>query len=245
MTEVQFDARAAAVYDETSAVMFEPAVVEPTVDFLADLARGRPALELAIGTGRIALPLSARGVEVHGIDISEPMVDRLRSKPGSERIDVTIGDFATTRVDGAFGLVYLVFNTIGNVETQDEQVDIFCNAAAHLEPGGVFVIEVGIPQLQRLPPGDRSHVAELSPTHVCVDEFELSDQIEWSHHWYMADGHWEHFSGAYRYVWPAELDLMARIAGLRLRERVGGWDRSRFTSKSGMHVSVWEKPHTD
>jgi hypothetical protein len=173
------------------------------------------------------------------------MVDRLRAKPGSERIDVTIGEFATTRIPGPFGLVYLVFNTIGNVESQSEQVDVFCNAAAHLEPGGVFVVEVGIPQLQRLTPGDPYHVAQLNPTHVCVDEFELGEQIEWSHHWFLVDGRWEHFSGAYRYVWPAELDLMARIAGLRLRERWNDWDRSPFTSQSGKHVSVWEKPTTD
>jgi hypothetical protein len=135
-----------------------------------------------------------------------------------------------------------VFNSIGNVDTQDEQVEIFANAAAHLEPGGVFVIEVGIPQLQRIPPGDRYHVAERTPTHVCVDEFEFADQIEWSHHWHMIDGRWEHFSGAYRYAWPAEYDLMARLAGMRLRERWSDWSRTPFTSASTKHISVWEKP---
>ena len=242
MAEVQFDERAAAVYDATSPEMFAPEVLDATVDVLAALAGGRPALEFAIGTGRVALPLQARGVEVHGIDVSEPMVARLRAKPGGDAVPVTIGDMTSTRVAGRFGLVYLVFNTIGNLTTQDEQVECFCNAAAHLEPGGAFVIELGIPQLQRLPLGDRFQVFDLSPTHVGVDEFDVANQVEWSHHWYVVDGRFEQFCGAYRYAWPAELDLMARIAGMRLRERWADWDRSPFTGESRKHVSVWEKP---
>jgi SAM-dependent methyltransferase len=184
-------------------------------------------------------------VALRGIDISQPMVDQLRAKPGNEQIDVTIGDIATTRLDATFGVVYLVFNTIGNLKTQDAQVDCFCNAAAHLEPGGLFVVEVGIPQLQRLPPGERYQVFNLDPAHLGVDEFELATQTEWSHHWFVVDGRLEQFSGEYRYVWPAELDLMARIAGLRLRERWSDWNRCPFTDDSRSHVSVWEKPASE
>jgi SAM-dependent methyltransferase len=240
--ENHFDEPIAARYDESSADMFEPAVVHPVVDFLAELAGDGAALELGIGTGRVALPLAQRGVRVHGIDLSEAMVARLRAKPGAEQIGVTVGDFATTTVEGRFALAYLVFNTIGNLTTQDEQVACFRNAAAHLEPGGCFVIETGVPQLQRLPPGETVRAFALTPTHLGFDEYDVASQGLISHHYALVDGNWEVSSLPFRYVWPAELDLMARLAGMTLRERWGGWKREPFTGDSTMHVSVWEKP---
>ena len=229
-------------YDEDEAAMFDPAVLDPAVEFLAGLAGDGAALEFAIGTGRVALPLRQRGVPVRGIDLSPAMIEQLRTKPGADAIDVTIGDFATTKVDGSFRLVYLVFNTIGNLTTQDEQVACFCNAAAHLEPGGCFVIEVGIPSLQRLPPGETVRAFTVTPTRLGFDEYDIVNQILYSHHYFVEDGKLEFFSGPYRYVWPAELDLMARIAGMRLRERWSDWKREPFTSDSGSCISVWEKP---
>jgi SAM-dependent methyltransferase len=242
MPQIYFDERIAKLYEATSPEMFDPGVVDPTVDFLADLAGNGNALELGIGTGRIAIPLSRRGVRVHGIDVSPPMVARLRAKPDTDDIGVTIGDFATTTVDGTFRLVYLVFNTIMNLTTQDEQVECFRNAAAHLEPGGCFVIDVGIPGLQRLPPGQKFQAFTVTPEEVGFDEYILSEQILYSHHYWTIDGKLEIFSAPYRYVWPAELDLMARLAGMTLRERWSGWNREPFTDDSTMHVSVWEKP---
>ena len=241
MPEDHFGERVAGRYDESSADMFDPAVVEPAVDFLAELAGDGAALELGIGTGRIALPLAARGVRVHGIDLSEAMVARLRAKPGGEDIGVTIGDFATTRVDGSFALAYLVFNTIDNLTTQDEQVACFQNVAAHLEPGGCFVIEVGIPELRRLPPGETFVAFDVSPTHLGFDEYDVANQGLISHHYSLVDGELEVVAMPFRYVWPAELDLMARLAGMRVRERWSGWQREPFTSESRKHVSVWEK----
>jgi len=239
-----FGEQVAARYDESSADMFEPAVVDPVVDFLAELALAGngAALELGIGTGRIALPLARRGVRVHGIDLSEAMVARLRAKPGAERIGVTFGDFATTTVEGRFSVAYLVFNTISNLTTQDEQVACFQNVAAHLEPGGCFVIEVGLPQLQRLPPGETVRPFTVSDTRLGFDEYDVAAQGLVSHHFWVADGRWEAASIPFRYTWPAELDLMARLAGMRLRERWSGWQREPFTSDSRKHVSVWEKP---
>jgi SAM-dependent methyltransferase len=222
--------------------MSDPAAVGPVVDFLADFAAGGAALELGIGTGRIALPLSERGVTVHGIDLSPDMLAQLRAKPGAEAIGVTLGDFSSTRVDGSFRLAYLVYNTIENLTTQDEQVACFCNAAAHLESGGRFVIEVEVPQIRRLPPGDTVRAFDVSPNHLGFDELDAARQLGVSHHYWIADGRSETLSMPFRYVWPAELDLMARLAGLRLRERWGDWKREPFTSDSGMHVSVWEKP---
>ena len=242
MPKVYFDERIAARYDADSADMFEPAVVAPTVNFLADLAGTGDALELGIGTGRIALPLSRRGIRVHGIDLSQAMTARLRAKPGADDIDVTIGDFATARVGRTFQLAYLVFNTIMNLTTQDEQVECFRNVAAHLNPGGRFVIEVEIPGLQRLPPGETVRAFTVSPTRLGFDEFDIAKQILFSHHYWAVDGRLEVFSAPYRYMWPAELDLMARIAGMTLRERWSGWNREPFTSDSTKHVSVWEKP---
>jgi SAM-dependent methyltransferase len=245
MPENHFGEAAAARYDESQGEMFDPAVIEATVDFLAEVAGGGRALELGIGTGRIALPLSQRGVRVHGIDLSEAMVDRLRTKPGSEAVGVTIGDFATTRVEGSFSLAYLVFNTINNLTTQDEQVACFENVAAHLAPGGCFVIEVGVPALRKLPPGERYHAFDVSPAHLGFDEYDVVSQGLVSHHYSLADdGRFEGVSMPFRYVWPAELDLMARIAGMKLRERWSGWRREPFTSESTKHVSVWEKPRS-
>jgi SAM-dependent methyltransferase len=230
----------AARYDDGGA-MFSPEVLGPTVDFLAELAGDGAALEFAIGTGRVALPLAQRGVRVQGIDLSEAMVTKLREKPGADQIETAIGDFTTTRVDGTFSLVYLVFNTIGNVTTQDEQVACFQNAARHLEPGGCFVIEVGVPELQRLPPGETVRPFDVSDDHLGFDEYDIANQGLISHHFSEEDGAWRRASIPFRYVWPAELDLMARLAGMRLLERWANWDRSRFTSESRKHVSVWER----
>ena len=241
MRENYFGERVAAQYDEGSADMFDPAVVETTVEFLAALAGEGPVLELGIGTGRIALPLSQRGVSVSGIDLSDAMVARLRAKPGGDRIDVAIGDFATTRVDGSFALAYLVFNTINNLTTQDDQVACFENVAAHLVPGGCFVIEVGVPRLRRMPPGETFVPFNVSPEHVGIDEYDVASQGLISHHYSRVDSKYELRSIPFRYVWPAELDLMARIAGMELRERWSGWQREPFTSESSKHVSVWEK----
>jgi SAM-dependent methyltransferase len=242
MPEDYFGERVAARYDESSADMFDPAVVEPTVDFLAALAGQGAALELGIGTGRVALPLAQRGVRVRGIDLSEAMVARLKAKPGGDDIDVAIGDFATTKVPGTFSVAYLVFNTIMNLTTQDEQVACFQNVAAHLDPGGCFVIEVGVPDLQRLPPGETVRAFTVSPTRLGFDEYDVVTQGLISHHYREVDGKLEPLSIPFRYVWPSELDLMARLAGMTLRERWSGWRREPFTGESTKHVSVWEKP---
>ncbi|MFL5950421.1 MAG: class I SAM-dependent DNA methyltransferase [Gaiellaceae bacterium] len=233
LPEDHFRADVAAHYDEENAEL----AVDPVVDLLAALAGNGRALELGIGTGRIALPLAARGVEVHGIDLSEAMIARLREKPGSEKIAVTIGDFATTKVDGTFRLAYLVYNTIQNLTTQDEQVSCFENVAAHLEPGGCFVIEVGLPDLR----GEELRIFDFSDTHIGIDEYDVANQGLISHHYTKRDGRFEYGSGPFRYVWPSELDLMARIAGLTPRERWSGWNRDPFTSTSTKLVAVWEK----
>src|SRR4029453_6298355 len=240
MPEDHFGERVAERYDESSADMFEPAAVDPVVDFLAELVGSGAALELGIGTGRVALPLAKRGIRVHGIDLSEAMVARLRAKPGAENIEVTIGDFATTRGDGRVSGAYLVFNTIHNLTTQDEQVACFQNVALHLEPGGCFVIEVGVPQLQRVPPGETIRAFDVSETHLGFDEYDVASQGLISHHYSVVDGKLELHSVPFRYVWPAELDLMARLAGMSLRERWSDWQREPFTSESRKHVSVWE-----
>jgi SAM-dependent methyltransferase len=236
-----FDERVAARYDESEAEMSDPVVVEPVVEFLVELAGSGRALELGIGTGRIALPLAQRGVPVHGIDLSKAMVARLRAKPGGRNIGVTIGDFATTPVDGTFSVAYVVFNTIMNLTTQDGQVACFRNVAAHLAPGGCFVVEVGVPELRRLPRGETFVAFDVSPTHLGFDEYDVASQGLISHHYSVVDGNLELNSVPFRYVWPAELDLMARLAGMTLRERWSGWKREPFTSDSTKHVSVWEK----
>jgi SAM-dependent methyltransferase len=233
----------AHVYDATWAEAFEPAVLEPTVSTLAALANGKPALEFAIGTGRVALPLSGRGVLVHGIDLSPAMVAELGEKPGASSIGITVGDMCSTRVPGTFGLVYLVFNSIINVTSQDEQVAVFENAARHLDPGGVFVVEVSVPQLRRVPPGELGRVSTIETDHIGIETFDdVVGQTAWSHHWVRVDGRLVRHSAPYRYVWPAELDLMARLAGLRLRERWSGWDRRPFTGDDADQVAVYEKP---
>jgi SAM-dependent methyltransferase len=236
-----FDERVAATYDE-SAEIFEAGVVDPVVDLLTELAGGGRALELGIGTGRIALPLAQRGVPVHGIELSKAMAARLRAKPGAEEIGVTIGDFATTTVEGTFSVAYLVFNTIMNLTTQAAQVACFRNVAAHLEPGGCFVIEVVVPELQRLPPGETFHVFHGSVDRWGIDEYDVARQGLISHHFELVDERVERSSIPFRYAWPSELDLMAQLAGMTLRERWSGWKREPFTSDSRQHVSVWEKP---
>lgn len=241
MPENHFGEQVAARYDASAAGMFDPSVVGPTVDFLAHLAGKGPALELGIGTGRIALPLHERGVEVHGIDLSEAMVARLRAKPGGDTIPVTIGDFATARVDQTFTVAYLVFNTISNLTTQDEQVECFINVARHLRPGGRFVIEVGIPNLQRLPPGETVRAFTVTPTRLGFDEYDVVNQGLVSRHYWIEDGELREMSVPFRYAWPSELDLMARIAGMRLRERWATWARDPLTADSRQHISVWEK----
>jgi SAM-dependent methyltransferase len=230
----------ASRYDDDAAA-FDPAIVTPMVDVLADLAGDGPALELAIGTGRIALPLAARGVRVAGIDDSEAMVQRLRAKEGGAEIDVAIGDMTTTRVDGEFSLVYLVYNTIFNLVTQDAQVACFENAAAHLRPGGAFVIETGVPALQRLPVGQTIIPFRAAPDGVSIDVYDVATQRASSQHFVFEDGRVHSFPVDFRYAWPAELDLMARIAGLAPRARWAGWKREPFTALSESHVSLYEK----
>jgi SAM-dependent methyltransferase len=237
-----FGERVAARYDESAAEMFDPAIVDPVIDFLVEIAGNGRALELGIGTGRIALPLAQRGVPVHGIELSKAMVARLRAKPGGEDIGMTIGDFATTTVDGTFSVAYLVFNTILNLTTQSAQVACFRNVAAQLEPGGCFVIEVGVPGLQRLAPGETFHVFHVSESRWGIDEYDVATQGLTSHHFEIVDGRVERFSVPFRYAWPSELDLMAQLASMSLRERWSGWKREPFTSDSRKHVSVWEKP---
>jgi SAM-dependent methyltransferase len=240
--EDHFGPEVAARYDEDSAAMFAPEALAPAVERLAALAGDRPALELAIGTGRVALPLAARGVAVTGIELSEAMVAELRAKPGGDAIPVAIGDMATTRVDGRFGLVYLVFNTLVNLTSQDAQVACFQNAAAHLEPGGRFVVEAGIPQLRKLPPGERVRGFAAEDGYWGLDEFDVVEQRQVSHHLHATEDGIRHKWVPFRYVWPSELDLMARLAGLRLSDRWADWHGAPLTAESRSHVSVWEKP---
>ncbi|MEU6372043.1 class I SAM-dependent methyltransferase [Streptomyces sp. NPDC046909] len=236
----------AATYDDPSSDTFQPDTIDPAVEFLTGLAGAGRALELGVGTGRIALPLAARGVPVHGIDLSRAMVARLRAKPGGDAIGVSIGDFATTKVetktDGMFSVAYLVFNTIMNLTTQEAQVACFRNVAEHLAPGGCFVIEVMVPELRKLPPGQTAVPFHVGPERLGFDTYDVATQSMSSHHIKIVDGRGEYTDIPFRYVWPAELDLMAQLAGLRLRERWEGWKREPFTHDSGTHVSVWEKP---
>ncbi|MHB8463272.1 MAG: class I SAM-dependent DNA methyltransferase [Acidimicrobiales bacterium] len=238
-----FDGRIALHYDANSSAMFDPAVLDPTVDFLADLAGTGAALELAIGTGRVALPLSERGIRVHGIELSPAMVEQLRAKPGAEKIEVAIGDMATTTVDGSFAVVYLVFNTIMNLTTQEEQVACFRNAAAHLEPGGHFVVEVVVPDLRWLAPGTNTRVIAATRGYVGFDEYtDLGAQLMYSHHWRDVGGKLAAVRAPFRYIWPSELDLMAQLAGMQLVQRWATWGREPFTNDSTSHVSVWQRP---
>ena len=241
MSDGIFDERHAPNYDEFSPG--NPAMLDTMVGVLAELAGGGRALEFASGTGRVALPLHASGVEVQGIELSRPMHAQQLKKHGGDQVPVTIGDMTTTQVDGTFRVVFLVYNTIGNLLTQAEQVACFRNAADHLESGGHFVIEMNIPPLVRLAPGERHVVFERTDTHVGVDEFDLVNQRLVSHHvWSFPDGTAETFDTPQRYVWPAEMDLMAQLAGMELVERWADWDRSEFTADSPSAVSVWMKP---
>ncbi|MEO6125753.1 MAG: class I SAM-dependent methyltransferase [Ilumatobacteraceae bacterium] len=242
-----FGASVAADYDTDEGIEFDPDEIGRTVDVLADLAGDGSSVEFAIGTGRIAIPLAARGVRVHGIELSRAMAARLASKPGAEVIDVTIGDITVTRIEGEFSLAYLVFNTINNLTTQAAQVDCFRNAAAHLSPGGRFVVEVGVPALRRMPPGQ-----DIVPFTACADDagngtvgfdrYDVVTQQFSSHHVSVTNGAGRYRAIPFRYVWPSELDLMATIAGLELEHRWQDWARTLFTADSDKHVSVWVKP---
>jgi SAM-dependent methyltransferase len=241
-----FPESVAAEYDAPGGAN-APEVVEAAVTVLEDLADGGPVLEFAVGTGRIATPLAARGVPVAGIELSRAMAARIAGKPGGEAVDVTIGDMTTTRVAGEFSLVYLVFNTISNVTTQDGQVDVFRNAAAHLREGGLFLVEVGLPDLRRLPPGQDIVPFAVVPDdagggYVGFDQYDVVTQEFTSNHvTVFADGTGRFRRGPFRYAWPAEMDLMARIAGLTLTYRWADWDRSKLTAESTKHVSVWRR----
>jgi SAM-dependent methyltransferase len=242
MPEDYFDGWVAQHYEILWPHLFEPQVVEPAVALLAELAGEGRALELGIGTGRLALPLRRRGIRVDGIELSTAMVEQLRSHPGSSDIEVTIGDFSTAKVPGRFTLAYLVRNTIMNLTTQEAQVECFRNVASHLEPGGCFVIEVIVPPWQRLPPGETVIPFEVGPVHLGFDEIDVATQSSWSHHYWFVDGETKTFSAPFRNVWPSELDLMARLAGMALRDRWSDWSRAPFTSTSRSHISVWQNP---
>ncbi|WP_432149097.1 class I SAM-dependent DNA methyltransferase [Streptomyces sp. bgisy029] len=231
-------------YDTEEAENSSPAALDPMLTFLSELAGEGRALEFAIGTGRVGVPLRERGVPVAGIELSEPMAAVLRRKVDEETLPVTMGDMATTVVPGAFTLVYLVYNTISNLLTQDEQVECFRNAARHLEPGGRFLIELGVPPLRSLPPGQSAVPFDVSERHLGFDTFDLVEQILVSHHFTRDgdDGRYRRGNSRHRYAWPAELDLMARIAGLQLERRVADWSGTPFTQDSTKHISVWRKP---
>lgn len=238
-----WDEEAAKRYDASSAEMFAPEILDPTVEFLANLAGSGPVLEFAIGTGRVGIPLAARGIPVTGIELSEPMVTELRRKVDEATLPVVIGDMATTRVPGEFTLVYLVWNSISNLRTQQEQVDCFRNAARHLRPGGRFVIELWVPAVRRLPPGQVAVPMTLDGGHLVFDTYDLKTQRGTSHHyWHEADGTSRYSSSNFRYIWPSECDLMAQLAGMEFEQRLAGWDGSPYTSDSDSHVSVWRKP---
>jgi SAM-dependent methyltransferase len=233
----------ASRYDESSADMFSPEVLGPTVKLLAELASGGSALEFAVGTGRVAVALRAHGVSVAGIDLSEAMVRQLRRKVTEEELPVVVGDMTTTQVPGSFALVYLVFNSLSNLQTQQEQVECFINAARHLAPGGRFLVELWVPALRRLAPGETAALFDTSEEHVGFDTYDTATQRCASHHFTLeTDGSFRSDIGHFRYAWPSECDLMAQIAGLTLEARFGDWDRRPYTSSSDKHVSVWQKP---
>jgi SAM-dependent methyltransferase len=240
VAETHFDEWAARNYRRLWPEIFEPELHDAAVDFLCGLAEGGPALEFGIGTGRVGIPLTHQGVDVHGIELSEAMAAELRRQAGDE-ISLTVGDFATATAQGSYTLVYLLRNTITNLTTQDEQVQAFRNAARHLRRGGMFVIENYVPELRRLPPGETRYVFRSTAEHIGVEEYDLGTQIAVSRHWWLVDGELKTFESPHRYAWPAEPDLMARIAGLRLRERWSDWHRSPFDGESRRHISVWEK----
>ena len=236
-----WDAETAEQYDETSGFMFAPEVLDPAVRLLADLAGDGPVLELAIGTGRVAIPLAERGLAVSGIELSQPMVDRLHAK--RDDIPVVTGDMATTVVPGEFALVYLVWNSLGNLRTQDEQVACFRNASRHLAPGGRFVIELWVPGIRRFPPGQAAVPFHVGRHHAGFDTYDLATQQGTSHHYRRhPDGTVAYAASNFRYAWPAECDLMAQLAGLQLEHRFADWHGAPFTGDSESHVSVWRKP---
>ncbi|KRF24523.1 class I SAM-dependent methyltransferase [Phycicoccus sp. Soil803] len=236
-----WDETAAAEYDTPGEGMFAPDVLGPIVDLLAELAEDGAALELAAGTGRVSIPLSERGVPVSGIELSRPMLDRLREK--APHLPVVEGDMTTTRVPGEFSLVFLVFNTISNILEQSGQVECFRNAARHLRPGGRFVIELWVPQLRSLPPGSPAAVFASEDGYVGLDTYDVLHQQVVSHHFRFGRGREaSHGVSPHRYVWPAELDLMAQLAGFTLEGRYADWDRSPFTADSPSHVSVYRLP---
>lgn len=242
MVAVVWDRDRAESYDAIYAAESDPVVIHPMLDRLSELAGDGPVLEFAVGTGRVAVPLSARGVTVRAIELSPHMVERMRAKPGADAVPVTIGDMTNTRVPGRFTLVYLVANTIMNVTTQAEQVAVFANAAAHLQPGGCFAVEVIVPQIRSVPRGEVGRVFTLDAAHVGIETFDdLVGQIAWSHHWSDVEGRLVKHSAPYRYVWPSELDLMAMLAGMTLRERWSDWNREPFTETSTKHITIWEK----
>ena len=240
VAETHFDEWIAQNYQTLWPELFDRDLVEATVEFLSDLAETGAALEFGIGTGRVALPLNRRGIQVHGIELSPAMLTQLRAHDGASNIGLTLGDFATIGVDGTFAVVYLLRNAITNLTSQDEQVECFRNAAKHLRPGGTFVVENYVPELRRIPPGESTHVFTATVTHIAVGEYDMVNQTEISRHWWLIDGELKTFSSPHRYVWPAELDLMARLAGMKLRERWGGWRREPFNAESRSHISVWE-----
>lgn len=236
-----WDAEAASHYDTPGTGMFDPALLARTSERLAVLAKGGAALEFAIGTGRVAIPLHERGVRVSGIELSQPMVDQLRTKSGAAGIPVTVGDMTTTVVPGDFTLVYLVFNTISNVLTQAGQLAVFRNAASHLRPGGCFVIELEVPELRRLPPGSTARVFAADPGYIGVDTIDPSTQTLVSHHFRFGETGRDAsvFRSQHRYVWPSELDLMAQLAGFALESRHADWAGAPFNDASTSHVSVY------
>ena len=241
-----WDAATAAAYEDDSAEQLLPDVIGPAVDLLADLAGSGRALGFAIGTGRLGIPLLSRGIAVTGIELSAAMIARLREKVSEADLPVTLGDMATTVVPGEFSLVFLPWNSLSNLKTQQEQVECFRNAARHLVPGGLFVIELWVPPLRRLPPGQTAVPFDISDSHVGFDTYDIARQMCTSHHYTRdKDGSLRYRNGEFRYVWPAECDLMAQLAGLEFESRFADWRRSPFTGDSENHISVWRKPAPD
>jgi SAM-dependent methyltransferase len=238
-----WDVDTAQRYDTPGSGMFASEVLEPTVEHLAKLAGSGRALEFAIGTGRVAVPLAARGIPVTGIELSRPMVEQLRTKADEAAIPVVIGDMATARAPGEYALVYLVYNTISNLLSQAEQVACFRNAARHLQPGGRFVVELWVPELRKLPPGQQATVYHVEPGYIGLDTYDVVQQQVVSHHFRFGDDRQaELFRSPHRYIWPAELDLMAQLAGFELETRNADWAGTEFTAESSSHVSVYRRP---